>query len=359
MNNDEINSLSDLKKMKVDIGTYQMRIEDFLDSKRFILQPDFQRGYVWDDLRASLLIETILLGLPIPAIYTYITLESGDEPVIDGQQRLKTIKRFTQNAFPLKGLPRLPFLNGLTYFELQKEYKNLINQYEIQITSLKNITSKQVIYDVFRRFNTGGLKLNAQEIRNCIYGGQYNDFIKELAKNGGFRKLMEKYNTKRFLCEELTVRFFTMYDKLDKYKGSMNSLMNEHYEDRSSLNDLNKLEFKKCVKFHENKFLDCINACEIVFGQFAFRNIEILDKPMNGKKYAYGGFSKLVFDMQMLGFADVDLAGINRYSAEIKERYIDLMIKSPDMVPNTKNNNKLTAQRIKKWQDIIKNIVNE
>ncbi len=359
MNNDEINNFDDLKKMKVEIGTYQMRVEDFLASKRFVLQPDFQRVYVWDDLRASLLIETILLGLPIPSIYTYITLDSGKEPVIDGQQRLKTIKNFYNNTFRLKGLPRLPFLNGLNYFELPKEYKNLINQYAIQITSLKNIVSKQVIYDVFRRFNTGGMRLNAQEIRNCIYGGQYNDFIKELAKDESFQKIMKNYNTKRFLCEELTVRFFTLYDKLDKYKGSMNSLINEHYEDRNSLNDLSKSEFKKCVKTYENTFVDCINACEIVFGQFAFRNIEILDKPINGKKYAFGGFSKLVFDMQMLGFADVDLAGINRYSTEIKERYISLMVKNPDMIPNTKNNNKLTAKRIKKWQDIIKNIINE
>lgn len=195
---EEIKDFSDLKKFKVEIESYKMRVEDFWSATRFTIRPDFQRNYVWDDVRASLLIETIILELPVPPIFTYVDLATGKEPVIDGQQRLTTLKRFKQNAFRLKGLPRLKFLNGLNYFELPEKYKNQIELYLLNIMCLKNIVSKQVIFDVFRRFNTGGLKLNAQEIRNCIYGGKYNDFIKELSGDKVFAKLMDKVETKDF-----------------------------------------------------------------------------------------------------------------------------------------------------------------
>lgn len=355
----EINNFEDLKKYKVDIKFYPMRVDDFLAAKRFKISPDFQRNYVWDDLRVSLLIESILLGLPIPPIFTYINLATGEESVIDGQQRLMALKKFKQRSFKLKGLPRLKFLNGLTYYELADNYKMIINMYMLNIFCLSNIVSKQVIFEVFRRFNTGGLKLNAQEIRNCIYGGKYNDFIKTLSKDKVFSKLMSKVNVKRLLQEELTVRFFTMYDNLDKYSGGMNELINKYYEEKAYLDNLTKLEFDKQVKDYKNTFIDCINACEIVFGQFAFRNIEVFDKPINGKNYGFGSFSKLVFDMQMLGFADIDLAGINRHAESIKEKYVKIVMTDEDMIPNTKNNNKLTAKRIRKWQECVRKIVSE
>lgn len=159
--------------------------------------------------------------------------------------------------------------------------------------------------------------------------------------------------------EELTVRFFTLYDNLDKYSGGMNALINKYYEEKAVLDDLTKIEFDKNVRDYKNTFIDCLNACEIVFGQFAFRNIEVFEKPINGKKYGFGSFSKLVYDMQMLGFADLDLACINRYAEQIKEKYVKIIMSDEDMVPNTKNNNKLTAKRIRKWQECIKKIINE
>lgn len=356
---DVINNFEDLKSFKVDIQSYKLMVEDFYSTNRFIVKPDFQRNYVWDNIRASLLIESILLGLPIPPIFTYINLATGEEFVIDGQQRLTTLKKFKQCAFKLKGLPRLKFLNGLNYFELPENFRNIIKFYMLDIVCLKNIVSKQVIFDVFRRFNTGGLKLNAQEIRNCIYGGKYNDFIKELSNDKIFSNMMGKFNPKRFLQEELTVRFFTLYDNLEKYSGGMNVLINKYYEEKAVLDDFTKIEFNKNVKEYKNTFIDCVNACEIVFGQFAYRNIEVLNKPVNGKKYGFGSFSKLVYDMQMLGFADIDLAGINRHAEKIKEEYIKIVTTDEDMVPNTKNNNKLTAKRIRKWQETVKKIINE
>ena len=355
----EINDFQDLKDYKAEINIYQMRIEDFLSTTRFDLQPDFQRQEVWDDVKQSLLIETILLGFPMPAIFTYINLATGQEPVIDGQQRLKAIRKFVKYDLKLKGLTRLKFLNGFNYHTLPDYFKNRINFYTLNISCLNNIASKKIIYDVFYRFNTGGVRLNAQEIRNCIYGGQYNDFIKRISLDKGFIKLINKFKPKRFLPEELAVRFFTLYDNLDKYKGNMNALINQYYESKDFLNNFSKPDFNNFIKEYEKAFINCINACDIVFGQCAFRNLEVNEDADKRIKYSFASFSKLVFDMQMLGFADMDLAAINRHAVEIKEKFINILLNEPEMVPNSKNNNKLTARRIRKWQESVRKIISE
>ena len=91
--NRDIRDFTDFRNYKADIKAYSLRIADFIISKRFLIHPDFQREYVWPIKKASTLIETILLSLPIPGIYTYINLGTGQEIVIDGQQRLTTIKK--------------------------------------------------------------------------------------------------------------------------------------------------------------------------------------------------------------------------------------------------------------------------
>lgn len=356
----DINDYRDLRDLKVDIKSYPIRIEDFITAKRFNIQPYFQREYVWNDQKASALIETILLSLPIPSIYTYIDFATGEEPIIDGQQRLMTIKRFLKNGFKLQSMKKLKFLENLYFYQLDDELKMRLLTFDLNIICLKNISNNIIIFDLFERFNTGGMKLNSQEIRNCIYNGQYNDYIKkQLINNNDFNKLLEKFNPKRFLHEELAVRFLALYNDLNLYKGNMKTFLNKHYEDRLYLNDFSQIDFRNYIREYEKTFNDCISACDIVFGQNAFRKIIKYDTPFEGKMFGYGSFSKLVFDMQMMGFADKDLVYIRRHAEKIKEKYIEVILNNPDMEPNSDNNNKLTAQRIKRWQDYIGKIIHE
>lgn len=355
----EIDDYRDLRRYyKGDFKPAQIRIEDFANAKRFVIQPDFQRLYVWNIQKASALIESILLSIPVPAMYTYLELATGKELVIDGQQRLTTIKRFLENGFKLQSLKVLKHLNGLSFYQLDKELQTRILTYDLTIICLKNIDNKKIIFDIFEKFNTGGMRLNQQEIRNCLYSGQYNNYIRhDLVKYENFSKLMEKFNPKRFLKEELVVRFLALYDDLDGYKGNMSAFLNKHYEDRQYLDDFSKIDFENYIKEDKKRFKDCIDACKIVFGANAFKSIDKYDTPVNGKKYGFAAFSKLVFDMQMQGFVDFDLAYIHRYADKIREAYIETVLRYPEMAPVTANNNKLTAERIKKWQDCIGKII--
>lgn len=202
------------------------------------------------------------------------------------------------------------------------------------------------------------MKLNSQEIRNCIYGGQFNDFIKSLAKDKDFQSLIKKFEPKRYIAEELCVRFMALYDKLNLYKGNMKNFLNNYYEEKQFLDDFSKIDFENYVKENKKTFIDCILACKIVFEQNAFKKINKYEHPVNGKTFEYGSFSKMVFDMQMLGFASFDLASVRRNAEKIREKYIQILLKYPEMEPCTKNN-KSTAARIKKWQDCIGKIINE
>lgn len=356
-----IDNFNDLKyAYKIDGRPYSLRIDDFKRTSRFILNPDFQRVYCWSIPKASALIESILLSLPIPSIYSYCELGTGKELIIDGQQRLTTIKNFLNNGFKLQGLNILKNLEGLEFYQLEQEYRDRILTYNLQVYCLDNISNNKIIYDIFQRFNTGGLKLNAQEIRNCIYNGKYNSYIKKvLAKDEKLMKLLEKFKPKRYFAEELVVRFLALYDGLDSYKGNMNNFLNNHYEERMFLNTFSEADFKNYINERDKVFRNSVCACEIVFGHNAFKNLDKYETPINGKMYGFGSFSKFAFDMQMIGFADIELSKINRYADKIREKYIEILLKYPEMEPVSKNNNKLTAKRIRKWQDCIGKIINE
>ena len=168
-----ITSAEDIK-----IEPYTLPIQLWFKSlDHYVIKPFFQREHVWSTVQESSLIESIILGYPIPTIYSYLELASGKELIIDGQQRLTAIRRFINNAFPLKNLKILTKYSDYKFNELPFQEQNKILNYKITITSLKGITDKQTIFEIFHRYNTGGVNLNNQEIRNAIYCGKYNDFI--------------------------------------------------------------------------------------------------------------------------------------------------------------------------------------
>lgn len=165
------------------------------------LQPDFQREYVYDDVRASYLIESILIDMPIPTIY--LCEEEDTYEVIDGQQRLTTVKRFYNNEFELKKLRYLPDLNGKYFKDLDKKQKRQFEDFCFKTTIIKP-DNNNTKYELFERLNTGATSLNAQEIRNCIYRGHFNDLLKELVNDLNVKKYLFKQNriNRRMKLEE-------------------------------------------------------------------------------------------------------------------------------------------------------------
>ena len=133
------------------------------------LNPGYQRHRVWNDnKKKSLLIESLMLRIPIPAFYFYEN-EEGDYQVIDGQQRLMTIQEFVQGKFRLSGLEYLgKDYNRKGFKDLDVKYVQRIYRTQIAVNILDARSPKKVIYDIFRRVNTGGVNLNPQEMRNAI-----------------------------------------------------------------------------------------------------------------------------------------------------------------------------------------------
>lgn len=204
-----------------------------------IFIPPFQRDYVWSQAEASRLIESLLLGLPVPGVF--LAKESGSNKllVIDGQQRLKSLLFFYEGFFnPKKDDTRKRVFRlknvqenfeGKTYEELEEDDRIKLDDSIIHSTIIKQETptdDNTSIYHVFERLNTGGRKLTPQEIRSAIYIGKLNDLIANLNDYPSWRELFGKKNN-RLKDQEMILRFFAMYTSLETYSKPLKEFLNK------------------------------------------------------------------------------------------------------------------------------------
>jgi hypothetical protein len=133
-------------------------------------RPNFQRRYVWTNVLASRLIESILLNVPIPPCYLSQN-EDYELDVIDGQQRLFSIYRFLDNQYALVGLEVLKELNGARFHKIPAKMQRQLKTHTLRCVLITNESHPEIKFDVFERLNTNTVPLNAQELRNCIYRG--------------------------------------------------------------------------------------------------------------------------------------------------------------------------------------------
>lgn len=244
-----------------------------IDRKSICLDPDYQRNYLWDNNRASLLIESILLNIPIPVIYVEED-EEKDWNVIDGLQRLTSINRFFKNDFKLTRLEVLTELNGQTYSNLQPKARRILENGMLRVVVLLEETHPEIKYDVFMRLNNGAVKLNEQELRNCLYRGKLNEVIKELRENKEFLLCLGlKEPHKRFVDAEMILRFFALYyaydiheKKLIDYPGKMKTFLNEFMAKHR------KMSPKEADKF-KALFDKSVEGLFSTFGKNAFKRI--------------------------------------------------------------------------------------
>lgn len=167
--------------------------------KQQIIVPDFQRKYVWDIKKASRFIESLIIGLPVPGIFLSRDINNQNKMlIVDGQQRLLSLQyfysgRFKDKVFKLSSV--CPELEGLTYDDLSPDDQGRLDDAIIHATIIKQETpanDDSSIYMVFERLNTGGVTLQPQEIRACIYYGEFNNLLSELVKTPSWRSLFSK-----------------------------------------------------------------------------------------------------------------------------------------------------------------------
>lgn len=187
-------------------------IVDRIGYNEIDLQPEFQRkARIWDKTRKSRLIESILLRIPLPVFYV-ASDQDENWRVVDGLQRLTTIYDFinvnSQYSFRLQGLEYLTPYEGASFSELPRSIKRRIDETELNVNVIESGTPETVMFNIFRRLNTGGITLNSQEIRNALHPGPVRDFLKNLvtrtpflaATDGGVRD-------DRMGARELALRF--------------------------------------------------------------------------------------------------------------------------------------------------------
>lgn len=257
MNIVEIQKQLDEKRRTVAFDSYDITVKQLYDMilERMInIAPAYQRHFVWDTGRQSALIESLLLGIPVPSLFM-ATNKDATWDVVDGVQRLRTILNFIGNEDDLKktgiefkqlklhNLEKLEAMNGVVYEDLPKSMQIMFQTRPVRITVLNDRSDFSVRYDLFERLNTGGVTLHPQEIRNCVYLGEFNDFIKDLSQNENFRAVV-KMTEERGNYEELVLRFFAYYEDRENYSGSVKGFLNSFMEKKTK-SFKNKSHFSK------------------------------------------------------------------------------------------------------------------
>ncbi len=208
--------------------------------------PGFQRNFVWNIKQASRLIESFLLGLPVPAIFLFTDDLKNEQLVIDGQQRLMTVVYFLdgyfgeadtngrRKVFKLTGLnEHSPYYNK-TYKDLEETNQsafNKLNDSVLRAFIVKQITpnGNTSVYHIFERLNTGGTQLVGQEIRNCVYHGSFNDLLCKLNEYENWRKIFgNEIHHKRQKDVELILRFFSFYANGENYSRPIKDFMSNY-----------------------------------------------------------------------------------------------------------------------------------
>ena len=289
-----------------------------------ILVPEFQRRFVWKQTQASKLIESFLVGLPVPAIFLYSERKSRKYLVIDGQQRLKSIffyfdgyygqeKDGVRTVFRLKGLNHHSQFHERTFDDLleedQRGLKNsVLRAFIVQQLNPEDDTS---MYHIFERLNTGGTLLANQEIRNCVYHGSFSSFLDEINELDSWRRILgKKEPDPRKKDVELILRFLAMR-RPAAYKNPMKEFLSKYMQK-------NKESSKPVL--HESRLL-FEQTCKAVVAHLG-------EKPFHVR----AGLNAAVFDAVMTAFAN----HLNEIPNDVQARYRTL-IEDQDFEKNTRS----------------------
>ncbi|PEZ37925.1 DUF262 domain-containing protein [Bacillus cereus] len=306
----------DADKIRIDQQMLSLKyLTELMNEKQVILNPGFQRNRVWTERkRKSLLIESLMLRIPIPAFYFYEN-EDSKFIVIDGLQRLSTINDFINDKFKLSGLEYLEkYCGGKTFSELDIKYQQRIFRTQLAVNILDARSPSNVVFDIFRRVNTGGVSLKPQEIRNAISKNSTRHLLKTLYKSHEFQSATRnRIKDDRMDGQEFILRFFAFY-KAYNYKTSQLNYTSGNiaiFLDNALL-ALNEASDNELALFKED-FKRAMDISNILFENFTFRkcyldknnnvysNIDIINKALytswavilSSPKYTHLDFSRL------------------------------------------------------------------
>lgn len=275
------------------------------------LNPEFQRKYKWDkenNEKISKFIESCLMRIPLPACY-FAEDDEKNHMVIDGVQRITTIKKFFNDEFSLEGLTVFTDLNGKKFSELG-DLKNDLENYTIRCIILRNDNKKELIQDIFARLNQGAVELTSQEIRHAIYPGSLDKLLSELGENDLIKNFGIGKEGKRIKDglepEEQVLRFFAVKNELTDYENFskyLDSFMS--YNQNIGEDEIEKLR---------NLFNETLEKCKLVFDDNVFVDTT-KERPKESMVY---------YDLLMWSFQQYDKDKLVDTKEIIKEYFIEL-----------------------------------
>jgi hypothetical protein len=238
------------------------------------IKPEFERNFVWSEAEQTRFVDSLVKQLPIPSMCFSLDYKTQEWQVIDGLQRISTIIRFlSEENWILSKLDDIDKkLSGRKVDEIRtdridsRQIFARVQNLTLPITVLRCDYSKpdhaNYLFMIFHRLNTGGIKLNNQEIRNCIYTGTFNNLLRTLDKNEKWRDIHKnkQQNIKRLITQELILRIFALHDDYKNYGGRLAKFLNDYMNENKKLSDKEcqdkRLLFEETVNTIYDKLFD-------------------------------------------------------------------------------------------------------
>ena len=286
-----INKPFDPSSLKVEVkNTTVGQLADMLKNGMIDLQPDFQRhGNLWNNGKKSRLIESIILGLPLPSFYFYIDASKEKWVVIDGLQRLSSINDFMiDKTLNLTGLQFLSKTHNKRAYEDFSYFEQLeMSMRSVTLNVISGASSAEAKYIIFQRINSEGTKLSPAEIRNALFHGRSMELVKKLAESNEFESATNgRVSKRRLLHYDYVSRFFAFY--IQGYKNYLGNKMD--FFIGNALERMNNYAGEEDWKKAERAFFDSLSLCKSLLGDDAFRqplnemdrkNVDIKSNPIS------------------------------------------------------------------------------
>ena len=295
-----------------------------IDENEIDLAPEFQRrARVWDNGRKSRLIESLLLRIPLPVFY--VAADAKDRwSVVDGLQRLTTIYDFIKGKFYLSGMEYLTEMNNKRFVDLPRQFQRRINETSFVANIIQDGTPEEVMINIFKRINTGGLPLTAQEVRNALAKAPARDFLQDLANSDEFRiATNSSVKDDRMDAQECVLRFMAFYirdwRKYGTDNGTLDILLNQTMRELSAVSSDRRTTLARM-------FRETMIVAEKLFGDDAFRkrySKEDRRKPV----------SKALFEAWSVNLASrsaPEWEKLIRRKIKLSNGFIDLMTSDPE-----------------------------
>ncbi|MDG4791048.1 DUF262 domain-containing protein [Micromonospora sp. WMMD1102] len=255
-------------RQAVDVDFFDLSLRELarmVEEREVRIAPEFQRQFRWNDQLQSALVESFLLGLPVPAIFV-ATNGDGTWEVVDGLQRICTLLRFmaidapesdllhfSQRPLRLTGLKTLEGFQGVSYEDLPRPIKLMFERRYLRIQVLSDKSDLDVRFELFRRLNQGAVELSGQEVRACVYRGTLNTLVENLAEYEPYTRLLKlkEVDKRNGTAAEMVLKFFAYLDDVESFQGSVTGFLNEYMKKHTNITDTEarRQEFHKCVDF--------------------------------------------------------------------------------------------------------------